>query len=105
HMYGTLSPWTLHIFPTRLSSDLLPFAEALEKVRSGIQKLNAKIGSPDGYHETITVAYVRVIASRREAGEEYEDFRERNPDLFDRSEEHTSELQSRGHLVCRLLLD
>src|SRR5690625_18816 len=26
-----------------------------------------------------------------------------NPDV-DRSEEHTSELQSRGHLVCRLLL-
>src|SRR5690625_7867453 len=25
--------------------------------------------------------------------------------LLDRSEEHTSELQSRGHLVCRLLLD
>src|SRR5690625_6973833 len=35
-----------------------------------------------------------------------------NPELFaklraggDRSEEHTSELQSRGHLVCRLLLE
>src|SRR5690625_6006454 len=28
---------------------------------------------------------------------------ERWPDL--RSEEHTSELQSRGHLVCRLLLE
>src|SRR5690625_6001344 len=25
--------------------------------------------------------------------------------IFSRSEEHTSELQSRGHLVCRLLLD
>src|SRR5690625_5411359 len=25
--------------------------------------------------------------------------------LQDRSEEHTSELQSRGHLVCRLLLE
>src|SRR5439155_25480823 len=25
--------------------------------------------------------------------------------VWDRSEEHTSELQSRGHLVCRLLLD
>src|SRR2546422_2805686 len=25
--------------------------------------------------------------------------------LFDRSEEHTSELQSRLHLVCRLLLE
>src|SRR5439155_17236376 len=27
------------------------------------------------------------------------------PDCFWRSEEHTSELQSRGHLVCRLLLE
>src|SRR5690625_6032239 len=27
------------------------------------------------------------------------------PDLAFRSEEHTSELQSRGHLVCRLLLE
>src|SRR5439155_25759159 len=26
-------------------------------------------------------------------------------DLLGRSEEHTSELQSRGHLVCRLLLE
>src|SRR5690625_6956308 len=25
--------------------------------------------------------------------------------LYSRSEEHTSELQSRGHLVCRLLLE
>src|SRR5215510_15579298 len=28
-----------------------------------------------------------------------------SPGLSSRSEEHTSELQSRGHLVCRLLLD
>src|SRR5437660_8546610 len=27
------------------------------------------------------------------------------PSGFERSEEHTSELQSRGHLVCRLLLE
>src|SRR5690625_5500958 len=27
------------------------------------------------------------------------------PDALNRSEEHTSELQSRGHLVCRLLLE
>ena len=25
--------------------------------------------------------------------------------MYTRSEEHTSELQSRGHLVCRLLLE
>src|SRR5437660_7369051 len=29
----------------------------------------------------------------------------RGPHLLLRSEEHTSELQSRGHLVCRLLLE
>src|SRR5690625_6437300 len=34
----------------------------------------------------------------------YERFLQRFPDL-NRSEEHTSELQSRGHLVCRLLLE
>src|SRR5690625_6890732 len=28
-----------------------------------------------------------------------------NPVEYERSEEHTSELQSRGHLVCRLLLE
>src|SRR5690625_1753331 len=28
-----------------------------------------------------------------------------NPIIYQRSEEHTSELQSRGHLVCRLLLE
>src|SRR5439155_12723232 len=30
---------------------------------------------------------------------------EGDPHLLRRSEEHTSELQSRGHLVCRLLLE
>src|SRR5258708_24754532 len=28
-----------------------------------------------------------------------------DPDILDRSEEHTSELQSPDHLVCRLLLE
>ncbi len=60
-------------------------AEALERVRGGIQKLNARIGSPDGYHETITVAFVRVIGSRLTSGEDFPHFRDRNPDLFDRT--------------------
>lgn len=62
-----------------------PYREALECVRCGIQKLNGKIGSPDGYHETITVAFVRVIADRVVAGEDYRAFRDRNPDLLDRT--------------------
>src|SRR5690625_7100136 len=34
-----------------------------------------------------------------------EEHPEGDPDQRARSEEHTSELQSRGHLVCRLLLE
>src|SRR5690625_4121859 len=32
-------------------------------------------------------------------------YKKENCDILVRSEEHTSELQSRGHLVCRLLLE
>jgi hypothetical protein len=78
--------WTheAHVRMAWLYLSRLPFAEALHQVRTGIQKLNARIGSPDGYHETITVAFVRVIASRLERGECYAAFRERNPEVFDR---------------------
>src|SRR5690625_5768071 len=34
-----------------------------------------------------------------------ERLRDEKPSVIVRSEEHTSELQSRGHLVCRLLLE
>lgn len=76
--------------------------EALDRVRSGIKKLNTvfvrrqqmlcralptKPKDPrglDGYHETITAAFVTVIASRVEAGEDFSAFRDHNPDLLDR---------------------
>src|SRR5207253_11402252 len=45
-------------------------------------------------------AAVRVVLERVEVARLGAE-REREP----RSEEHTSELQSRGHLVCRLLLE
>src|SRR5207253_5831368 len=35
----------------------------------------------------------------------FPEFSSLSPGVFPRSEEHTSELQSRGHLVCRLLLE
>src|SRR5690625_7059345 len=38
-------------------------------------------------------------------GARHEIFNETNRGQVLRSEEHTSELQSRGHLVCRLLLE
>src|SRR5262245_10210198 len=77
--------------------------EVFERVRSGIKKLNAhfmalaslsveaaaaKPKDPrglDGYHDTITVAFVTVIASRMKPDEDFPTFRDRNPDLFDRA--------------------
>ncbi len=83
----TRPEWTheAHVRMAWLYLTRFPAAEALERVRTGIQKLNTKIGSPDGYHETITVAFVRVIAARLEPGEDFPAFRERNPELFDRT--------------------
>src|SRR5437870_11394648 len=45
-------------------------------------------------------AQVVAEGTRKEVGG-----RRRPVSAFARSEEHTSELQSRGHLVCRLLLE
>src|SRR5207253_9399186 len=57
--------------------------------------------------------WVRALGARPRIGYEplgYEALRAANRiafgrDTIPRSEEHTSELQSRGHLVCRLLLE
>src|SRR5690625_6050501 len=55
-------------------------------------------------------AFVRVeIAQQKYTGINQRQLGTTKPrmqiDVQDRSEEHTSELQSRGHLVCRLLLE
>src|SRR5438309_5490945 len=78
----------LHSFPTRRSSDL---GATLVSVRQGRHALRAATDDP--------MATLRNrIALIAGAG----------PGLSDsisRSEEHTSELQSQFHLVCRLLLE
>src|SRR5690606_41677471 len=76
HPYGP--PRHLHSFPTRRSSDLMDVIEPVGKGELGadmIQQVNGQLGQPAG-----------II-------------------LWERSEEHTSELQSRENLVCRLLLE
>ncbi len=83
------------------------YTAARGKVRSGIKKLNqaflarqnapcgatpppepvaepAAEAKPIGFHETITTAFVRLVAARARDGEKFTAFRKRNPDLFDR---------------------
>lgn len=60
------------------------FEEAINRIRNGIMRFNSSKNSI-GYHETITVAFARLIDSRRLTGETLEAFVARNPDLNDKN--------------------
>src|SRR5690625_1702813 len=68
-------------------------------------------GASDGGEESIDMGshphsrVERGIQHFRQGGGEEDDHRGEQNVAGHRSEEHTSELQSRGHLVCRLLLE
>src|SRR5207302_11445511 len=82
----------LHSFPTRRSSDLRLFAPEdlrLESAEDGEERE----GSPERDLDADDVALYLGRHERAPRGE------------VGRSEEHTSELQSRENLVCRLLLE
>src|SRR5690606_40419298 len=98
-----LHPRALHSVPTRRSSDLLAaLSERLEDTLGDVDRMRAarhlqrrrseqpERPADDG---TLLSAFLRELADRAP-----EDLM-----VFDRSEEHTSELQSRENLVCRLL--
>ena len=76
-----------HCEHVRVSYELLeryPFPEALLHLARGLRRLAAKAGRPEVYHETITAAFLALIAERRLSGccVDWEDFAARNPDLF-----------------------
>ncbi|MEO8439694.1 MAG: hypothetical protein ABI540_05670 [Spartobacteria bacterium] len=71
----------------RVSYELLarhPFPEALLHLARGLRDLAARAGKPEVYHETITVAFLALIAERwwRGYSLNWEDFAAGNPDLF-----------------------
>src|SRR2546429_4307339 len=74
-------------FPTRRSSDLSAIPAGAESI--DLSKFTGLPGLID-VHTHMTI---------------YTDETPGEPKLKQRSEEHTSELQSRLHLVCRLLLE
>ena len=57
------------------------FPEALLHLARGLRRLAAKTGKPEVYHETITAAFLALIAERRLRGQyaDWEDFAEQNP--------------------------
>ena len=62
-----------------------PLPEALLRFTSTLRAFAAAQGSPDLYHETITVAFMLVIAERAgdpDAPSTWDGFAARNPDLL-----------------------
>ncbi len=62
-----------------------PLPEALERCRTVLQGLAARAGAPGKYHETVTAAYLVLVAERAQqpdAPTEWETFACRYPELF-----------------------
>src|SRR5690625_6556131 len=94
-----IEPGETVIVPTGIAVDLPKGFEVQVRPRSGVTsrtKLRVQLGTIDnGYTGEIGVIVDNI-----------NNFSADNfVSLLTRSEEHTSELQSRGHLVCRLLLE
>src|SRR5699024_12697991 len=88
----SIAPRALHSFPTRRSSDLAPIT-AITAIH-GPQPMVRRSSRP------------RPKPSRRSTPERIpRPISARTAPEIQRSEEHTSELQSRFDLVCRLLLE
>src|SRR5207253_11284512 len=83
-------------FPTRRSSDL----------RHAGARLAALHPRRDADGDLLALALVVSDPGQRDVAAQFHCRVPLHHDVrFGRSEEHTSELQSRGHLVCRLLLE
>src|SRR5207302_9860787 len=90
-LYGHRTPQDPHSFPTRRSSDLTDSADPAIKNRARAFVKNLSQTQLD---------YL-LNKGQRLSNDQKESMRK----TYFRSEEHTSELQSRENLVCRLLLE
>src|SRR5262245_62404368 len=96
-VFGSGDSPALHSFPTRRSSDLLGSVLTAD----GVVELDASVMEGTGLTAGAVGAVSGVPNPVRLARALLEEGRE----VLARSEEHTSELQSLRHLVCRLLLE
>jgi hypothetical protein len=60
------------------------FAETVLYFSQALRKMAARGGRPGAYHETITIAFLSLIAERMADDRDFEEFASLNPDLFDK---------------------
>src|SRR5690606_41899056 len=87
----------LHSFPTRRSSDLRRHHDTVVGGRH-LERVEVRVGRRPR-------AWLGEVDAPREAPVDDRERHAVDAHLGRRSEEHTSELQSRENLVCRLLLE
>src|SRR5690606_40812624 len=95
--------YRMYAFPTLRSSDLSGLEKSVTEAFNSLGFESTKIGGngkPDGK----AVAYLGPLNSPENYSVTF-DAKSTSKDKIKRSEEHTSELQSRENLVCCLLLD
>ena len=85
----TLPPveWThaAHVRMAWLCLQSDEFDAALRRIRAGILRYNGKVlDKLAEYHETVTVAFAWLVASRIQTDETWQQFADRNQDLFAR---------------------
>src|SRR5207247_10442520 len=92
-------------FPTRRSSDLITHPICNQQASFSYGLVNS--GSVDGTADVTIFSDGKAVSSNsyfvKHGTEEFRTATVPLDDCIDRSEEHTSELQSRVDLVCRLL--
>src|SRR5690606_41609064 len=99
------TPRALHSSPTRRSSDLVPDVRGSDPLQEVQHPL---AGRPERVKHLHLPKVLTPHAHRPIGAVELQSERQRlrpAPVIDVRSEEHTSELQSRENLVCRLLLE
>jgi hypothetical protein len=63
------------------------FVETAYHYSAALRAMTAKIGKPEIFHQTLTIAFLAIIAERMQAGahDDFADFLAANPDLMSRS--------------------
>lgn len=62
-----------------------PLGDAIDRFRATLQAYAASLGATGKYHETVTIAWLLLIAERLDAGARplsWREFADRHPDLF-----------------------
>jgi hypothetical protein len=63
-----------------------PFDEAVLHYSRALRAMTARIGKPEAFHQTITVAFLALIAERiGEGSGDFDTFAQANPDLLDKA--------------------